>query len=66
MKRQVGSLLPGRMPTIIRRDSKPCVTAMEMTAVSNWPKDIRHFTASGRSQLLSSSKSSDKSLGCTL
>src|SRR6185437_5770326 len=65
MKRHVGSLLLGLMPTIMSRGNNPCVTASERTLESNCPKVTRHFNASGRSQL-SSSKALEKSFGSTM
>src|SRR4051794_2854084 len=64
MKRHRGSRSRGFTPTMTMRDSSSCREATEITVGSKWPKETRHFCASGRSWLSSSSKTSEKSLTC--
>src|SRR5437867_5085153 len=65
MNRQRGSRSRGLTPTITMRDSSWWRTASETTLGSNWPKEIRHFCAIGRSWLGSPSNSDEKSCGST-
>src|SRR5215204_6869142 len=65
MKRQIGSVCRGLSPAIIRRGKSRLVTASEITPGSKTPNDTRHFCASGRIGLSSSSYSNEMSRGST-
>src|SRR3954447_20268093 len=65
MKRQTGSRAGCLTPTIANRASSSWRTASEITLGSKWPREARHFSATGRSWLSSPSNTSEKTLART-